>query len=969
VVINGVVVQVNSDNRQDITLKLAQVSQAVSVTAAAVAVDVESATLGQVIGSTEITELPLNGRQFLQLATLTAGVYAPGYQSSAEWLSGYRPSLTISVSGSRESSSEFLLDGIQSKQDFYGAIGLEPPVDSVAEFKIESGYFSPEFGLPGVTNVVIKSGTNQLHGAAWEFLRNNALDARNFFEANKGPYRQNQFGGNVGGRILKDKLFFFGDYEGLRIVQSFPEFQVVPTTAELQGDFTGLPTIYDPTTYNPTTGTAQPFPNNQIPPGDIVPFAKAYSQLWIPAPNSAPVPSLGGANLIGTNDHTQGDNKFDVKVDYVKSAKDSFFARFSLLNSSLLNTDLLPGFGSTFPMRSRNAVISWTHIFSPSVVNSFRAGLDRVFLDSMAAQNYAGPNYAAQVGLKNLYGIPACNSTPNVDIGGYANFGWSYGYCVITGNTNKILLDNLSIVRGRHSLSLGGGVTRENQAYYQDDANGGTFSFTGQYTGNGAADFLIGSPFLAFASPVLLPSYWLAWDPSAYINDRIQVTKKLTLNMGLRWQYAQPFHEKYQHEGYFDFTTGQIVYAFEPGARRSAFTPNYRDFAPRIGLAYSPRDNWAIRASYGLFYDQLRANDKSWGDPSSFPLWALSYYELGGTNVSGIDIAGLFPALSPSLQGSYGATIATIDGYHRPTPYVQQWTLSIQHTFPGNVFAEVAYLGTRGEHLSTRVNGNQDPSPPALSDTRSVQQRALYPYYSLIYADEGRSFSDSNGLELTVRKQMGHGLSFLSAYTWANSISNASEWWNFAYNNQQLQNGANPDQPRQRWVTSLVYGLPFGKQSTGLARQAIGGWTLDGIVTFQSGLPGTVTTLTDQSNTGAYAGYYMADRVCNGNLSGSARTRLEWFNTSCFVLPPFDTWGNAGYNPIWGPGTRNVDFAVLKDFEISEARKIQFRAEFFNAFNLVNFGMPDGILGTPGFGVITSASAPRQIQFALKFLF
>jgi hypothetical protein len=882
------------------------------------------------------------------------------------WVGG-RSSLTISVSGSRESSSEFLLDGIQSKHDYIGAIGVEPPVDSIAEFKIESGYFSPEFGLPGVVNVVIKSGSNQLHGAAWEFLRNNVLDARNFFEANKGPYRQNQFGGNVGGRILKDKLFFFGDYEGIRIVQSFPEFYVVPTTAELQGDFSGQPTIYDPATFNPATGTAQPFANNQIPPGRISAFAKAYSQLWIPAPNSAPVASLGMANLIGTRENTFGDNKFDVKVDWVKSEKDSFFARFSFLNSPQHSTDLLPGEGTMSPMKTRNAVVSWTHIFSPTVLNSFRVGLDRVFLNSETAQNYQGPNYAAQVGLANLYGIPICNSTPNVGIGGYASFGFSYGYCVVTGNTNKILLDNLSIVHGRHSLSFGGEVTRENQAYYEDDANGGTFSFTGQYTGNGAADFLIGSPYLATASPVLIPSYWLSWDPSVYINDRIEVTRKLTLNMGLRWQYAQPFYEKYNQEGYFDFTTGQIVYAYMPGARRSAYTPNYHDFAPRIGLAYSPRDNWAIRASYGLFYDRLNANDKSWGDPSSLPEWALSYYEVGGVNVSGIDMSTLFPAPSPSPQGSYGATMWVINGYHRPTPYVQQWTLSIQHTFPGKVFAEVAYLGTRGEHLSTRVNANQDPSPPASGDTRSVQERAPYPYYSFIGADEGRSDSNSNSLEITVRKEVGHGLSFLNAYTWASSMSNAQEYWSFAYNNLELQRGANTDQPRQRWVTSLVYAMPFGKNSTGLARQAIGGWTIDGILTLQSGYPFYATTLTDQSNTGAW--FYEPNRVCDGNLPGSHRTPEAWFNTSCFVLPPLNTWGNAGWDYLRGPGIRNVDFAILKDFRVSESRKIQFRAEFFNAFNFVNFGIPGSTLGTPGFGVITSAGPPRQIQFALKYLF
>ncbi len=799
-IVQNVVVRVDSNTRTDISLQLAEKVQEVSVTAAAVAVDAESPSLGQVIGSTQIIDLPLNGRNFLQLAALTAGAYPPAPSSIAEGLSGGRQSITVSVSGSRESSSEFLFDGVQSKHDFYGAVGIEPPVDSISEFKIQQGYFSPQFGLPGVVNVVFKSGSNKFHGAGWEFLRNDVLDARNFFDAQKQPYKQNQFGGNLGGPILKNKLFFFGDYEGLRIRQSFTEFHRVPTQAMLQGDFSGLPTIYDPATFDPATGTKQPFPNNQIPSGRIDPFAQQYNQ-FIPAPNAAPDASLGGANFFGNRQFILDNNKTDFKVDYTKSQADSFFGRYSFITSPQHNTSILPGAGQTSPLRSHAGVFSWTHVFSPAIVNSFRAGLDRTFLNTFTADNYTGPDFPSSLGLKNLNQIPVCNAVPTVNLAGVEAYGFSFGNCVVTGNNNYVFLDNLSIVRGRHNLTAGGEVThfymRVVGAYNQM----GSFNFTGQYTGNSVADYLIGSPQAATGSAPNSPFYFLSTIPVLYLNDDFHVTSKLTLNMGLRWQFLQPHVEKYDHFGYLDFQTGQVIYAGENGARRSPLFARYRDFSPRFGFAYSPRDNWAIRGSYGIFFDRMPGNQKAWGD--LLPKFEGSYSVTGGLDVSGINISTLFPPASTDPQGPPGSFLAILVGDGpRGNAYLQQWTLSLQHTFPGNIFVEAAYVGSKGTHLSTRVDANTAPAPPAPGDDRPLEERRPFPHFSFILADEGRGDSYYNGLQLTVRKERGHGLSFLSAYTFASSLTTVGTWGDFAYRWRRFGRGASVDNVRHSWVPS-----------------------------------------------------------------------------------------------------------------------------------------------------------------------
>src|SRR5581483_3303715 len=645
-----VTILVDTVHRQDVVLTVAAVAEQVNVEASSAQVIVDNPALGEVLQSKKIVDLPLNGRAFLQLATLSAGVSPPikpigganAFQSVAQGFSALRPTLVVSVSGVREISSDYLFDGIPSRQQFYGAVGLQPPIDSIAEFKIQRGYFSPQFGQPAVINVVIKSGTNDLHGTAWEFFRNDKLDARSFFDQTKAPWRQNQFGFNLGGPAVKNKLFWFGDYEGQRTRQYRQSFATVPTPAMFNGDSSGFPTIYDPLTYDPVTNTKQPFPGNQIPSGRISDFAKKY-QRFFPAPNSATLTAVGNANLAGQISETLTDNKWSIKLDYVHSEKDSFFGRYSYMDSGDIITSLFPTRGQTSPLNSRNAVLGWTHVFSPTVVNQFRAGLDRANQSQGGPlQEEGSPDWPNYLGLRNLNQIKECNAAPGVSIVGFSTAGVANGNCIIPSNTNKLFLNSLSMIMGRHNLTIGGSYAR---LFFRNIAALsplGSFSFTGAYTGNGMGDYLLGAPFVASGSKPAAPGYLIGYQGDVYFNDDFKLSKKLTINYGLRWQISPPMLEKYDRLGVFDPATGLIRIANQNGNSRRLLTTFYKDFAPRVGFAYSPARNWSIRSSYGIFFDRPPGNDLSWNN-IKWP-YQIGSAQVGDPNVPSINIATLFPA-------------------------------------------------------------------------------------------------------------------------------------------------------------------------------------------------------------------------------------------------------------------------------------------------------------------------------------
>ena len=770
----GLAVEVNATMRRDVTLQLASTQQQITVQASAVQVNTETADLGAVVGSAQTAQLPLNGRDFLQLSLLSAGVAPPPVQNGQSTaqsgtLGGGRQTEVVDVSGTREVSEIVMFDGIPEKQFFYGLTALQPPVDSIAEFKIQEGYFSPQFYSPAIINVVMKSGTNSLHGAAWEFVRNSDLNARNFFDINRAPFKQNQFGASAGGPAIKNKVFWFGDYEGLRLLNYTSQYLIEPTAAEVGGNFTGLPPIINP-------ATSQPFPQNIIPSGDISAFATAYNK-FIPAPNTAPIAALGGANLAGQVDTPQIDNKWDVKGDVDLRSSDRIFARVSRISSSVNTNSLDPVQGLLSPLTGDNVAIGWTHVFSPSIVNEFRGGLDRAFLVS-GTPSVVNANFSSQLGLANAGGIPQCNGVPDVGLTGYSGQGEGNGNCIINGNSDKLLVDNLNIVRGKHTVTVGFDIRRVNWKMLDSYVTVGDFTFTGQYTGNSVADYLLGDANTVTGGLANEPTYRRAVWPSIYFNDAFHATSKLTVNYGVSWVYTPPPGELYDNLYGFDFNQDAMVRC---GTQlngiempRGCFDRHHFDFAPRLGLAYSPAKNWAVRGSYGVFWDRIPGNEWVWS--SIYYPFQSSYSAVGGPTEP-VGLTGLFPpAPPPGGAPAAGTSLFNIGPPNRKDPYIQQWTASVEHTLPGNIFLELAYVGSKGTHLSKRIDANLDPTlatTPA-EQALSVQQRRPYQPFGFFLSDQARANSEYDALQFTARKPIGHGLSFITGLTYSKSLDDDS---------------------------------------------------------------------------------------------------------------------------------------------------------------------------------------------------
>ena len=750
----------------------------------------------------------------------------------------------------------------------------------------------------------------------------------------------------------------------------------MPTPAELNGDFSALlpsQQIFDPATFNPATGTRQAFPGNIIPANRISSFAKAYSQ-FIPQPvPGAPAPF----NFVGIARTIQKDAKFDIRGDWVGSEKNKVFARFSYSNSTLDNVSPLPYAGTEIPLRVRNASVGWTHTFSPRLVNEVRFGIDNVIVENSAPLNGASnPNFGKVLGLTNINSTPQCNGLTDVSMTGYQTFGGGSS-CEVPKNNDPIYSDNVSYQRGKHFLTFGGQLRQVRELDIVSFSTIGFFLFTGQYSGNGAADFLLGAANNAQGAQWTGPTDRRGWWPDLYINDDFKVTHNFTLNYGIRWQYSQPLTEVHNRIETIDFAHGgKILVAGQNGVSRGLLTPHKKDFAPRVGLAWSPfgSTTWAVRSSYGIFFDRLPGNEWVWQGISIPFLTGISLNS--DPNVPTINIANLFPSVQTSDPNAAASALAAagtpafmFNLQDRKDPYIQQWTLSVEHTLPWGIFTQVGYVGSKGTNLSKRYDSNVAPLP-ALTDTRPLQERRPFPQYNFILNDVGNANSWYHGLELTARKAYSKGLVFQAGYTYAHCLDEDS------YDGKATRNYylANPDKgrcimdARQRFVYSMVYDLPFGEHLTGIARGALSGWQLSGSYARQTGLPFTLFTESDPSDTGAIF-EPRPTQLCDGNLPASKRTVARWFDTSCYVLPAFRTYGNTGAQTMDGPSYKVLNLAVNKIFHMSESANLQFRAEFFNAFNHANFGRPTADVQSPSFGQISSAGPGRQIQFAMKVMF
>jgi hypothetical protein len=745
----------------DVVLKLGQVNEQVTVEATAPLLEQETASLGQVITRKAINDLPLNGRNYITLGALSPGVIPqmPASTGPASFVASttQRSDRSLLVGGQRESATSYLYDGVEMRNPRIGDSSITPSLDAVQEFKIQRNFFQAEFGnSPGIINVASRGGTNQFHGTVFEFLRNDAMDARNFFSPGVEPFKRNQFGAAGGGYIKKDRIFVYGNYEGYR--QRLGDIQrgIYPTQTQLSGDFSGGPTIYDPLTYDPVTNTRQPFPGNRIPDNRINKVSKNFFP-YIPVTNS---PIVNGANLIGTPVQRLDDDQVNLRSDWIINAKHSLFGRYSWQKAPLSPASLVPLGGSLVDTKGVSGVMQLTSSLSPTVVNVVRASY--AYMTLFGKQVTVDRDIAKEIGITGVSTAQLNWGVSGVAWQGYSGIG-SNG--LTQGNVlhNYQITDNLTWIRGGHTIKAGYDLRQTRFLLDSDNGPRGSFTFNASYTadlnpttgnpvagsGSGVADFLLGYPTNMSGAVGTSATHFQFHTNNLFFQDDWKVTSELTLNYGLRWEFVgppEPIKQELNHVYGFDFNTGKQLFPSLGQIRPSIIEPDYHNFAPRLGLAYNPKwaPSMAFRAGIGIYFDQTQMNETQFitNGPPIFTQQninltgrGLPEYEFGRNTLPVVTI----PPIDANFVTPRGTNLfaAEIDGRK---PRVYMWTFSMQKSFLRDWVAEAAYVGSRGVRLSKRYNAYANVTPGVLYDvTPGVATR--YPQLNhILYSSQyGRS--------------------------------------------------------------------------------------------------------------------------------------------------------------------------------------------------------------------------------------
>lgn len=964
--------QVNQFLGLSLVLEVGQITEQLVVVAPQAALKKDSPAIGTVIENRQITQLPLDGRNFLELGLLVPGAVpaAPGSAGSV------RGDFALNVNGQREDSNNFLLDGVYNVDPKLNTFGVKPPVDAIREFEMLTSTYDASFGrnAGAQINVVLKSGSNAYHGTAYEFFRNAALDARNFFAPADQPdprYQRNQFGFSFGGPVIKNKTFFFADYEGTRVREGITRVTNVPTLAERAGDFSQ--SLFR-APINPFT--QQPFPGNQIPAAFINPIGRAIAGLF-PAPNR----NVAFGNFVSSPILKDRNDHFDARLDHAFSAAAQLAVRYSFSDRDLFEPfsgptfAAVPGFGNEVPRRGQNFMIGETQILSSALVNEARLAFSRV-AGAVLQENH-GTSLNRQVGLPELSSNPRDFGLSFITISGFSKLGDEFNNPQ-EGVTNTLqFLDNLSYARGKHLAKFGFDFRATRQNAFRDIQSRGFLTFSDQVpiTGNALADLLLGFPVTTGGAILDNHQHLRTESYNFYVNDSFRIRPNLTLSAGLRYEYNSPPVDPEDRANLYDPATQSLVRVGTNGVPRSGYESDKNNFAPRLGLAWTlgSKGNTVLRTGYGVYYDQsaLAPSEGLYFNPPFFDF--KLFFPLQGLPLSLSDpFPAFFPVQLPRSAFAFQRDLRT--------PYVQHWNVSLQQQLGRSRVLEVAYVASKGSKLITARDINQPRPSAAAFNPRPV------PQFDDITFEESSANSSYNSLQVRLEQRLDFGLSLLSSYTWAKSIDNASSFFSSAGDpnfpqdsfNTRAERGRSNFDVRHRFSLSYSYDLPFGRGRSLLANDGwlstvLTGWQTYGIVTLQSGRPFTVALLSeiDNSNTGRSSlGFGANDRpelVGNPNLSH--RTPDQWFNTAAFAFSPRGTFGSAGRNILDGPGFQNVSASLVKNTKLREGLDLQFRTEAFNLFNHPNFDLPDNFLGSPTFGRILSAQSPRHIQFGLKLLF
>lgn len=984
----GVTLDIGDVRTVDAALQVGQVSESVDVQASAPLLQTADSTVGTVIGNQQIEDLPLNGRDYLQLAALSSGT-----------IPSTNAGIGISMGGQVGYAAAFLLDGVDNNnQSILYSYGnqkeaIKPSVDAIQEFKVVTNTYAAEYGRSssGVVSVSIKSGTNQVHGTAYDFLRNQILDAKNLFATTKPPYKRNDFGGSVGAPIIKNKLFLFGDLEVNKIRQSTTDVDSVPTLAERQGIFPA--TIYDPATYNAATGTRTAFAGNQIPLSRESPIA-AEVLSWYPTPQT----SAATSNYVYQSPANQNPFRWDVRGDQILSDKQNLFFRYS---REVQETDP----GSTLPPIPD---IGYYTSASKSVVDSkgFAFGYNRIFTSTLIASFHVAWNYllstASSVGNQNLnalVGLQGVNTgypggLASMPITGLTSVGGG-GLGNIDNSQTRQIAGDLTWTRGSHTLKSGVQAFWLQTNFFSAQQTNGVLNFTGLYTenpltqkgGSGVADFFLGD-----SSSGSLSNYeWVNLRQPLtefFIQDDWKVSRHLTLNLGLRYELNLPPVDRLNKAANFEIDADpadpSLVLANPSSRSAEALTgTDHKQFAPRFGFAYSLPDNKTVlRGGYGIFY----ANVTGFGGMQSLeinPPFHLQVNINPSPTVPSLFLDQGFPAGSLSLANAKNLVLVSED-LNGVWPMSQMWNFNIQRELPGHILVEVGYYGNNLNHGQRQFDGNPAPPEPGNTNANRRYTSTEIPgtAYTVTLANVARiqkdGYSRYNGLQAKAEKRYSNGLTFIAAYSWSKTMSLGDT---NSITAPTLQNPFDWDADRavstqdmtQHFVSSAVYALPFGKGKTfgnnwnRFTNAVLGGWSVGPIVTVDTGVPLNLTVNGNPSNSG---GEGQADRPnVVGDWHLADPTVQEWFNTAAFVKNAPYTYGNAGRDILRGPPLVNLDIAAHKSFRITERFTAQLRLESFNATNTPALGAPNTQVGSPLFGQITSAGAGRDNQIGLKLLF
>ncbi len=1025
-VVRGLALRVGETPRVDIHLELARERVEIQVDARPPLVEAASPAIGDEIENRRVSLLPLNGRQFSQLALLAAGAVPPYPNSSTQQFNTVALGLGFSVNGQRSERNNFSLDGVTLMEPFAYSLTVNPSVDAIREFRVVEDSYGTDQGVTSgaQVNIASRSGANRVSGTAYEFLRNNALDARNFFDdptRSIPPYRQNQFGASLGGPIRRNRTFFFTNYEGLRILQSVTNTTLLPTTAVRQGDLSGInpqtggpfPAIIDPT-------TGQPFQGNTIPASRIDPMSRAILAR-VPLPNDTNAPP-GENNDINVGLHRVHTDQFMARLDHELTPKHQLFGRFLLFNGEQLfpfvpdsfaqNPSAPPGFGTNHDDTGRNLALGLTSVFRPTLINDFRFGYAYYFGTKEAQNIHSG--FLESLGITRAPGATN-DGIPAIDVPGYADMGDSdiFQPQIRKDNTFQFT-DNVAWVSGRHTWKFGADVRRYRLFYQVEDFGQGLFSFSdgaSSVSGTAFSDFLLGRPFLSYAQAGNSGGNDRLDYFGAYFSDEFRATRRLTLTYGLREEFyspptnadgrasilepsnatefivrndkgqasaliANPLIQTLQSLYGLSFITSQ-----QAGLPPSLIRPDWAGWAPRFGFAYdlTKRHTTSLRGGFGVFNSLGEldyASETRLSAPITEFLFGLDTCRFYGAGACGQSYA------PPQL----GYQLAYTLGNQEPTAissppdlrkgYVYEWSMSVDHEIAPNTVLSVSIAGSDGHKLPRR--GLQNQGIPNLPGER----RGYHPQPgSNQYIRDTDVNSNYNALIVRLERRFSHGMSFVGGYTFGKSIDTASglNGANQAQDNYNLraERGLSDFDIRQRFVLSGNWELPFGSgrqwMRGGTAARLLGHWDLSNILTLQSGQPLTALLPTALSGTQSN-GTDRPDLISNPNLPAGQRTPSRWFNTDAFVPPPifydnlgaYSIPGNEGRNVITGPGLASWDTSLQRQARLGERVNLVFRSDFFNLTNHPNFDRPGLICGTSNFGYISSAENSRQIQFSLR---